>query len=132
MLIVSHDRAFINAVCDYIIEIKNNKIEEFNGNYKKYIEHKANSNIKGISEKNNEEILLLENEMSRIISMLCTESNDNKKVKYEEEYQLILAKLKVLRNSQGGKCTMIKPTLPYKRAISIAVKTQLEKDRYEK
>ena len=99
MLIVSHDRAFINAVCDYIIEIKNNKIEEFNGNYKKYIEHKANSNIKGISEKNNEEILLLENEMSRIISMLCTESNDNKKVKYEEEYQLILAKLKVLRNS---------------------------------
>ena len=34
MLIVSHDRAFINNVCNYIIEIKNNKIEEFNGNYK--------------------------------------------------------------------------------------------------
>ncbi|MGL5150759.1 MAG: ABC transporter, partial [Clostridium sp.] len=90
---------FINTVCDYIIEIKNNKIEEFNGNYKKYIEYKANSNIKSISKKNNEEILLLENEMSRIISMLCTESNDNKKVEYEEDYQLILAKLKVLRNS---------------------------------
>lgn len=99
MLIVSHDRAFINSVCDYIIEIKNNKTEEFNGNYKKYIEYKANSNTKSISKKNNEEILLLENKMSRIISMLCTESNDNKKVEYEEEYQRTLAKLKVLRDS---------------------------------
>lgn len=99
MLIVSHDRAFINGVCDYIVEIKNNKIEEFNGNYKKYIEHKESSNIKTISKKNNEEILLLENEISRIISMLCTESNENKKEEYEEEYQLVLAKLKTLRDS---------------------------------
>ena len=31
--------------------------------------------------------------------MLCTESNDNKKAEYEEEYQLTLAKLKALRDS---------------------------------
>lgn len=99
MLIVSHDRAFINNVCNYIIEIKNNKIEEFNGNYKNYIEHKANRNTKSSNKKNNEEILLLENQISRIISMLCTESNDNKKAEYEEEYQLTLAKLKALRDS---------------------------------
>ena len=99
MLIVSHDRAFINTVCNYIIEIKNNKIEEFNGDYKNYIEHKANRNTKISNQKNNEEILLLENKISRIISMLCTESNDNKKAEYEEEYQLTLAKLKALRDS---------------------------------
>jgi len=99
MLIVSHDRAFINNVCNYIIEIKNNKIEEFNGNYKNYIEHKTNRNTKSSNKKNNEEILLLENQISRIISMLCTESNDNKKAEYEEEYQLTLAKLKALRDS---------------------------------
>ena len=99
MLIVSHDRAFINTVCNYIIEIKNNKIEEFNGNYKNYIEHKSNINTKSSNKKNNEEILLLENKISRIISMLCTESNDNKKAEYEEEYQLTLAKLKALRDS---------------------------------
>lgn len=99
MLIVSHDRAFINTVCNYIIEIKNNKIEEFNGNYKNYIEHKANRNTKSSNKKNNEEILLLENQISRIISMLCTESNDNKKAEYEEEYQLTLAKLKALRDN---------------------------------
>ena len=99
MLIVSHDRAFINTVCNYIIEIKNNKIEEFNGDYKNYIEHKANKNTKSSNKKNNEEILLLENKMSRIISMLSTESNDNKKEEYEKEYQLTLAKLKALRDS---------------------------------
>ena len=99
MLIVSHDRAFINRVCNDIIEIKNNKIEEFNGNYKNYIEHKANRNTKSSNKKNNEEILLLENKMSRIISMLSTESNDNKKEEYEKEYQLTLAKLKALRDS---------------------------------
>jgi len=99
MLIVSHDRAFINNVCNYIIEIKNNKIEEFNGNYKNYIEHKTNRNTKSSNIKNNEEILLLENKISSIISMLCTESNDNKKAEYEEEYQLTLAKLKALRDS---------------------------------
>ena len=99
MLIVSHDRAFINAVCDYIIEIKNQNIEEFNGIYNKYLEHKANRNIKSTMKKNDEEILLLENKMSRIISMMCVESNVDKKSEYEEEYQLILAKLKALRNS---------------------------------
>ena len=96
MLIVSHDRAFINTVCNDIIEIKNNKIEEFNGNYKQYIEHR---NIKSSNKKNNEEILLLENKMSRIISMLSTESNENKKEEYEQEYKLTLAQLKALRDS---------------------------------
>ncbi|MGL5694219.1 MAG: ABC-F type ribosomal protection protein CplR [Paraclostridium sp.] len=99
MLIVSHDRAFINTVCDYIIEIKNQNIEEFDGNYNKYIEHKANRNIKKINKKNDEEILLLENKMSQIISMLCIENNEKKKAEYEAEYELILAKLKALRNS---------------------------------
>ena len=55
-----------------------------------------NSNKK--NKKDNEEILLLENKISRIISMLCTESNDNKKAEYEEEYQLTLTKLKALRD----------------------------------
>ena len=40
------------------------------------------SNLVNKHVKNNEEILLLENNLSRIISMLCTESNDNKKVEY--------------------------------------------------
>ncbi|MGL5752076.1 MAG: hypothetical protein ACRCXT_16205 [Paraclostridium sp.] len=99
MLIVSHDRTFIDKVCDHIIEIKNTDIEEFNGNYSKYIEDKTNRKNKTTSQKNNEEILLLENKMTHIISMLCIETNLNKKAEYEKEYNVILAKLKELRNN---------------------------------
>lgn len=98
MLIVSHDRVFIDKVCDYIIEIKNKNIEEFNGSYNKYMEDKNNKKFRELSKKNDEEILILENKMSHVISMLCIESNPDKKAEYEKEYDLILVKLRELRN----------------------------------
>ncbi|WP_434796859.1 ABC-F type ribosomal protection protein CplR [Terrisporobacter vanillatitrophus] len=94
MLIVSHDRAFIDKVCDYIIEIKNKKIKEFNGNYSKYMENENNKKLKSINHKKEEEILVLENEMSHVISMLCVETDINKKAEYEKKYDELLLKLK--------------------------------------
>lgn len=95
MLIVSHDRTFIDKVCDYIIEIKDQNIEMFNGSYNEYIENKINRQLKESNQKNYEEKLILENRMSNIISMLCIESNIDKKAEYEKEYDLILTKLKM-------------------------------------
>jgi len=40
VLIVSHDRDFLNKTVDKIIEVKNGKITEYNGNYDDYIEQK--------------------------------------------------------------------------------------------
>lgn len=97
MLIVSHDRAFIDKVCDYVIEIKNLKIEEFNGSYREHMENKNNKKLILACNKKNEEILILENKQSQLISMLCLETNVDKKVKYEKEYYYVLAKLKELR-----------------------------------
>lgn len=37
MLIVSHDRVFVSHICNYIIEIKDAKIREFDCNYDEYI-----------------------------------------------------------------------------------------------
>lgn len=96
MLIVSHDRAFIDKVCDYIIEIKNLKIEEFNGSYREHMENK-NKKLNSSYNKKNEEILVLENKKSQLISMLCLETNSEKKIQYEQEYYYVLAKLKELR-----------------------------------
>lgn len=96
MLIVSHDRAFINKVCDYFIEIKNLKIEDFNGSYREYMDNKNNKKLNLACDKKNEEILILENKKSQLISMLCLETNDDKKVEYEKEYNLVLVKLKEL------------------------------------
>lgn len=98
MLIVSHDRTFIDKVCDYIIEIKDQNIEMFNGSYNEYIENKINRQLKESNQKNYEEKLILENRMSNIISMLCIESNIDKKAEYEKEYDLILTKLKMFND----------------------------------
>lgn len=99
MLIVSHDRAFIDKVCDYIIEIKNQSIEEFNGSFSKFIEYKNNKTFKNINKKNDEEILVLENKLSHLISMLCVETNSDKKEEYDKEYNLLLSKLRELKNN---------------------------------
>lgn len=99
MLIVSHDRAFIDKVCDYIIEIKNQSIEEFNGSFSKFIEYKNNKTFKNINKKNDEEILVLENKLSHLISMLCVETDSDKKEEYDKEYNLLLSKLRELKNN---------------------------------
>ena len=39
-LLISHDRDFINRTCKKILELKNGKIEEYNGNYKFYLEER--------------------------------------------------------------------------------------------
>lgn len=39
-IIVSHDRAFLDALCTTIWEINDGKIREYTGNYSDYVEHK--------------------------------------------------------------------------------------------
>lgn len=50
--------------------------------------------LKTFNHKNKEETLVLENETSHEISMLCMETNPDKKSEYEKKYDLILDKLK--------------------------------------
>ena len=40
VLVVSHDRYLINEVCDRIWEIENNRIQDYKGNYRFYLEEK--------------------------------------------------------------------------------------------
>ncbi|GAA0714584.1 ABC-F type ribosomal protection protein [Paraclostridium ghonii] len=100
MIIVSHDRSFINNTCDYILEIKDNHIKEFNGNLKEYEE---SINIKKVDKQEqiqNEKVLVLENKLTHIISMICIESNSDKKLEYEKEYDILLKSIKDLKNNQ--------------------------------
>ncbi len=39
-LLISHDRDFINKTCEKILELKNEEIEEYNGDYKFYLEER--------------------------------------------------------------------------------------------
>lgn len=97
MIVVSHDKHFIEKVCDYFLEIKDKKIIKFSGSYDNYIEEKNKEKLNEEDQKNSNEILLLENRLSNLISMICMETNKELKEKYEKEFDEISDKLKKLR-----------------------------------
>src|SRR5271155_3349478 len=41
ILMISHDRAFLNALVDSILEIRNRRVHRYRGNYDAYVEQKA-------------------------------------------------------------------------------------------
>ncbi|HCQ5684963.1 TPA: ABC-F family ATP-binding cassette domain-containing protein [Clostridioides difficile] len=99
MLIVSHDRVFVSHICNYIIEIKDSKIREFDCNYEEYI---INRNKKTPSRENQtkkENLLVLENRLTTVISMLSIEKDNLKKELYESEYNELLKQISKLKNS---------------------------------
>ncbi|MGM9531515.1 ABC-F type ribosomal protection protein CplR [Intestinibacter sp.] len=97
MIVVSHDKHFIENICDYFLEIKDKKIIQFSGSYDNYIEEKNKEKLNKEDQKNSNEILLLENRLSNLISMICMETDKELKEKYEKEFDEISDKLKKLR-----------------------------------
>lgn len=99
MLIVSHDRVFVSHICNYIIEIKDAKIREFDCNYDEYTisrNKKTPSRDKQIKKEN---LLVLENRLTTVISMLSIEKDNLKKELYESEYNELLKQITKLKNS---------------------------------
>ena len=97
LLIVSHDRKFISNICDYILEINNNKITQFDESYSEYINFKNKPKIDKYEKLLQENKLILETKLSELISLLSFESNIDKKAVLEKEYLEILNKLKALK-----------------------------------
>lgn len=98
LIIVSHDRKFICNICDYILEIDNNKINEFSGSYDDYITLKNKPKIDFKEKQNKDNLILLENRFSEVISLISTEADVNKKSLLEDEYNNLLIKIKELKN----------------------------------
>ncbi len=97
LLIISHDRKFISNICDYILEIENTEINQFDGSYDEYMNFKSKPKASKNEKANKENIMLLENKLSEVISLLSFENNLEKKDLLEEEYLAILNKLKTLK-----------------------------------
>ncbi|MBY1885249.1 ATP-binding cassette domain-containing protein, partial [Clostridioides difficile] len=90
MLIVSHDRVFVSHICNYIIEIKDAKIREFDCNYEEYIINRNKKTPSRESQAKKENLLILENRLTTVISMLSIEKDNLKKELYESEYNELL------------------------------------------
>ena len=97
LILVSHDLRFISNVCNYIIEIKDNKVTEFEGGYSDYVESFNKDN--NIDKKHKEdERLVLENRLSEVTSLLSIEGDEEKKKELDKEYFELVNKIKELKS----------------------------------
>ena len=96
ILIVSHDRRFIEKVANDLLIIENKKIKHFQGNYKEYLENKKKEKL-DIEEKEIEEKkMLLKTEISALIGEISLEKNEDRKIDLDMKYQEKLEELKDL------------------------------------
>lgn len=97
VIIVCHDRKFIKNICDSIIEIANNCVKTYDGSYKEYISEKNKPKISKVEKDNKEKLMLMENKLSEVISLLAMEKDITKKEKLEYKYNELLMDIKVLK-----------------------------------
>lgn len=96
ILLVSHDRRFINAIADNILYIENHEIEASRGTYEEYMEKKNNPVIHR-EEEIKKQVLVLENRLSEVIGKLSAPSKKDDVKALDKEYYKILKDLKDLK-----------------------------------
>lgn len=97
VLLVTHDVKLIDAVADELLIIKDRKLISHLGNYSDYIESCARDNAS--STKSNQK-MLLEIEISRIISELSLDISNERKEELEKELELKSLQLRKYEEEQ--------------------------------
>lgn len=100
ILLVSHDRRFINAIADNILYIENHKIKTSKGTYEEYME-KRNNPVIDREEEIRKQIFVLENRLSEIIGKLSAHSKKDDVKALDTEYYKILNEIQQLSSSLG-------------------------------
>jgi len=88
IIFVSHDRQFIENVATRVLEIRNKKINLFEGTYQQYKEHLFTKE----KDTKRDESLLLETKISEVLSRLSVESS----TELEEEFHRLIKEKKKL------------------------------------
>ena len=96
VILVSHDSRFISNICNYIVQIKYGKIITFEGKYNKFEEE--NKKCNSSEEKSiKDRLLILENRLTEVISLLSIETNEEKKKGFENEFFKLTKDIKELK-----------------------------------
>ena len=95
LLVVSHDRRFIDSIVNQVMVIENQKIKLFNCTYAEYIEKVSSKPIRGDIRQ---EIILLENRLSEIVGKLSMQLKKEEMEVLDKEYYETLDKLKRLKS----------------------------------
>lgn len=93
LILVSHDMKFVESICNHLIFIKNKKLKDFHGSYKEYIDS-SSKNIDISVRKSLEEKMLLENKISKVLSLLSLEKDLSKKEILNNKYLQLIAEVK--------------------------------------
>lgn len=88
LLFVSHDRKFVGSIADQIMTIENRKLKLYK---ERYVEYLSRTNKRFDSD--DEQIMVLKNRLSEIISRISVPSREDDVEALDMEYQEILAKL---------------------------------------
>lgn len=88
VIFVSHDRRLIENVATKILEIRNQKMEFFNGTYEQYKNYQPQENRDSIEDRR----LVLETRISEVLSRLSIEPSDE----LDREFQVLLAEKRKL------------------------------------
>lgn len=91
VLLISHDKRFVDNVCDNIILFKDKKLVQFDGNYSDYLKYEEN---KDKNKALSNDRLVLEFRLTKLDSEIALENDYNKKLLLEKEREEILLKLK--------------------------------------
>ena len=93
LILVSHDMKFVESICNHLIFIKDKKLKDFHGSYKEYIDS-SSKNIDISVRKSLEEKMLLENKISKVLSLLSLEKDLSKKEILNNKYLQLIAEIK--------------------------------------
>lgn len=96
LLIVSHDRKFIENIADELLIIENKKIREFKGKYSEYLEFKNKPKLNREEKNIVEKKMLLKTETSALLSRISVEDNEKLKNELLNNYNEKLKELKDL------------------------------------
>lgn len=96
MIIVSHDRRFINEVCDELLIIENKKLNHYPYSYNEYMSKINEPTISKVDKNKAERVMVIKNKIAETISLISIENNSEKKEEYEKNYEELLKELKVL------------------------------------
>ncbi|WP_130806688.1 ribosomal protection-like ABC-F family protein [Senegalia massiliensis] len=98
LLLVTHDKTFIEKIANKIITIEDKSLKVFKGSYKEFIERKE-SNINFGKEQDEKKLLILENRMSEVMGKLSLRLSKEEKEVLDKEFNQLVKDINKLKGN---------------------------------
>ncbi|NBI06976.1 ribosomal protection-like ABC-F family protein [Senegalia massiliensis] len=98
LLLVTHDKTFIEKIANKIITIEDKSLKVFKGSYKEFIERKEN-NINFGKEQAEKKLLILENRMSEVMGKLSLMPSKEEKEVLDKEFNQLVKDINKLKGN---------------------------------